>query len=85
MGKTGSHNFYKGKYFLIFYDFNDETPIYIFDNVRDILRHQNKPLTRDNINRVNVELYRALKSRSHFIRFIDKRLLRVYMIDIEDN
>lgn len=73
-------SFYKGQYFLVFYDKTDEYLQYMFDNVRDILKFMNKPLTRTNINQVNVELYRALKSINHFTRFLTGEVLRVYMI-----
>lgn len=73
-------SFYKGQYFLVFYDKTDEYFQYMFDNVRDILKFMDKPLTRTNINQVNVELYRALKSINHFTRFLTGEVLRVYMI-----
>lgn len=80
---------YKGKYFLAFYDRFDENLEYIFDNVRDILKFIGKEVTRQNVNIINVELYRALSSEEHFCRFLTGELLRVYMIsnvdDDEDN
>lgn len=72
--------FYKGKYFLAFYDKTDEDLIYMFDNVRDILKFMNKPTTRQNINLINVELYRALSSKEHFCKFLTGEVLRVYII-----
>ena len=56
--------------------------MYMFDNIREILQFQKKPVTRENVNRIAVELYRALKSEYHFCTFLIKGLvLRVYMID----
>lgn len=74
---------YKGKFFLVFYDYTDENLKYMFDNVRDILKFMGQEVTRLNANRVNVELYRALSSEEHFCRFLTGELLRVYMIPID--
>lgn len=82
--RTGTHKLYKGSYFIVFYDKTDEYLKYMFDNVRDILAFQNKPLTRANINRVNVELYRALKTDTHFTRFLDGNVLRVHLINLDN-
>lgn len=76
--------FYKGCYFLVFYDKNDEHLMYMFDNVRDILKFMGRPVTRRNVNQVNVELYRALSSDEHFCRFLTGETLRVYMISNVD-
>lgn len=79
---SGSTKYYKGQYFLAFYDKDGEWMKYMFDNIRDILRFQKKALTRQNISRVSVEIYRALRTDSHLTRFLTGEWLRVYMIDI---
>lgn len=78
--RCGPQRLYKGRYFIVFYDKTDEHFIEMFDNVREILKYQKKELTRQNINIVNVELFRALRSKEHFTRFLDGRVLRVYII-----
>lgn len=80
MGKTH----YKGQYFIVFYDEADEELLYMFDNVRDILLYQGKDLSRANINLVNVELYRALKRKDHLSRFLNGELMRVYIIENDE-
>lgn len=75
-----SQKLYKDKYFLVFYDKTDEELMYMFDNVRDILKFMGKSLTRQNINQVNVEIYRALSSKEHFCRFLTGEVLRIYII-----
>lgn len=82
--RRGTRSLYKGKYFIVFYDKTDTYLQYMFDNVRDILLFQEKPLTRTNINLINVELYRALSSKHHFTRFLTGEVLRVYIIDTSD-
>jgi hypothetical protein len=76
--------YYKGKYFMVFYDKDDTELLYMFDNVRDILHFQNKEITRQNVNLLNVELYRALKSKTHQIRFLTGEIMKVYIFDIEE-
>ena len=82
--RTGSHSLYKGKYFIVFYDESDTNLLYMFDNVREILKFQGKELTRTNVNLINVEIYRALKSDTHFTRFLTGQTLRVYIINEKD-
>lgn len=85
--ERGRRELYRGRYFIVFYDETDEELMYLFDNVRDILVFMDKPVTRVNVNLVNVELYRAFRRQGHFTRFLTGKKLRVYMIaaDIEDD
>ena len=71
---------YKGKYFIVFYDKNDERLLYIFDNVKEILKFQKKEINTYNARLLNIELYRALKSDEHFITFLTGEVMRVYII-----
>ena len=74
---------YKQKYFIVFYDKTDTDLKYMFDNVEEILTFQQKEITRQNKNLINVELCRALKTDSHFTRFLTGEVLRVYIIEAE--
>lgn len=82
--RTGTYKLYKGKYFIVFYDKTGERNLYSFDNVREILVFQNKQVNRQNINFVNVALYRALKSETHFTTLLTGDVMRVYVIDATD-
>lgn len=82
--QRNTRSLYKGRFFLVFYDKSDENLKYMFDNVRDILKFMGQEITRLNVNRVNVELYRALSSKEHFCRFLTNEVLRVYMISNDD-
>lgn len=75
------NRFYKGKYFIVFYDKTDEKFLYMFDNVKQILKFQNKPITSENTKCINRYLYKALKSEEHFITFLTGEVMRVYIID----
>lgn len=79
-----NRQFYKGHFFIVFYDKTGERLLHIFDNVREILKYQGKPCTRYNINYVNVLLYRSLKSETHFTMMLDNKVMRVYIIDNEE-
>lgn len=72
---------YKGQYFIVFYDEADEELLYMFDNAKEILIHQKKPITRNNLNLVNVELYRALRRKDHLTRFLNGEWMKIYIID----
>ncbi len=76
---------YKNRFIIVFYDKNDMWQLYSFDNVRDILKFQGKPITRTNVNLINVELYRALRTKEHYTRFLNGKTMRVYIIDIKEN
>ena len=78
--RHGTYKLYKGSFFIVFYDKADEEMKYMFDNVRDILMFMNRPITRKNVNIVNNELYKALKTDTHFTRFLTGEVLRVYII-----
>lgn len=82
--RTGTHKLYKGRYFIVFYDETDTTFLHSFDNAREILKFMKKPLTRTNVNLVNVELYRALKTETHFTHFLTGEVMRVYIIEADD-
>lgn len=83
--RTGTHKLYKGRYFITFYDKDDTHFLQMFDNVREILKFQHKPITRQNVNLVNVELCRALRTDTHLTRFLTGEVMRVYIIDASDN
>ena len=84
-GRKIRRKFYKGKFLIAFYDKNDEFLEYLFDNVREILVFMKQPLTPRNINLVNVELYKALKSENHMAKFLTGNWLRVYAVPIDDD
>ena len=76
--------YYKGKYFIVFYDKSDEKFLYLFNNVREILNFQKKSITTENINLINVELYRALRRNGNLCKFLTGEIMRVYIVDVND-
>lgn len=83
--RRGPRQFYKGQYAIVFYDKEDLNYLYSFDNVREILKFQNKEPTRHAVNLINVELYRALRTETHFTTFLTGEVMRVYIIDLEED
>lgn len=82
--KSNDRQYYKGEFFIVFYDKTGEEFLYMFDNVRDILRFQKKPITRASVNLINNMLYKALKTENHFVRFLTGDTMRVYIIQKEE-
>lgn len=77
-------DFYKGKYFIVFYSRDGEELLYMFDNIREILKFQRKEINRTNLNLINVEIYRGLKRKSREVRFLTGEIMQIYIFDIED-
>lgn len=55
----------------------------MFDNVREILKFQKRPVDHYGVQLLNVEIYRALKSKTHITKFLGDPL-KVYIIDVFD-
>lgn len=79
--RRGTQKLYKGHFFIVFYDASDEYLMYMFDNARDILTFMGAPITRNNVNKVNNNIVRALKRDTHLTRFLTGEPLRLYIID----
>lgn len=82
--RTGSREYYRGKFFIAFYDKTDEVLLHMFNNVREILTFQGKEITRTNVNLINVELVRALKRDSRNCRFLTGEYMKVYLITTDE-
>ncbi len=79
-----SNNCYKNKYFISFYDEEDENFVISFDNLKQICMYKGKELSVQNLTLISVELYRALKRADHSTRMLDGTLMHVHLIDIEE-
>lgn len=82
--RTGSRDYYRGKFFIVFYDETDEIMMHMFNNVREILAFQCKEVTRTNVNLINVELVRALKREGRDCWFLTGEHMKVYLITTEE-
>ena len=75
---------FKKRYLIVFYDKTDEVLLYLFDNITERLKYQGKEITQQNINNIKIDLYRALKTKEHFVRFLTGEVMRVYLIDYKE-
>lgn len=81
--------YYKGKFFFVFYEEDDETFFNCFNNVKEILTFQKQVMKKNvEINQkttraMNIALYHALKREDHNTRIFGKTK-KVYLVDITE-
>ena len=82
--RRGTFKLYQGSHIIAFYEKDDDTLFEIFDNARDILKFLQRDITRQNVNLINVELYRALKERNGRTMMLGRTMI-VHIIDITND
>lgn len=82
--KTQNNDLYKRKYYIAFYDNNDEFIVIMFNNIKQICQYKNRELTQINITLTHVELYRALKRKDNSTRMLDGSLMHVHLMNAEE-
>ena len=82
--RKGPQSKYKGHCIIAFYDKTGENYLYCFNNVREILEFRGMPITRTNVNMINVILYRALKREGHITKMLTGKPMSVWIIDDDD-
>ena len=83
--RKGPQSKYKGHCIIAFYDKTGENYLYCFNNVREILEFRGMPITRTNVNMINVILYRALKREGHITNMLTGKPMSVWIIDDDDD
>lgn len=73
---------YKGKYVILFYEKDDDTLKYMFDNIRQICKALRWEMNRRNMNYIQVDINRSLKRKNHTTNLFRGQCLRVYIVDI---
>ena len=68
----------------MFYSRDDQALLYMFDNIREILKFQKREINRTNLNLIKIEIYRGLKRESREVRFLTGEIMKIYIFDIED-
>ena len=76
--------YYRGKYYIVFYDKTDEELVYLFDNPREICKQLGWEVNRRNVNTVNVNLFRALKRPDHTTHLFRGKCYRVYIFELDE-
>ena len=85
MSKNNDNNLFKGRYLIAFYGVDDETPICVFNNIREIMNYRGEEVNQRNYTFLKIHLYKALKRENHSTRMLDGSPMRVYLIDdLED-
>ena len=82
MSKTNKHKYYRGKYLISVYDSDDDTLLYEFDNILDILDFKKLEHTAQNIRTMQYNIMRALKWYDHKTHSITGKLNYVYIVDM---
>ena len=72
---------YKRHQFLAFYGKDDETLLYICDNVRDVCAILKWEPTKANLNVISQNIFKALRRPNHQINLFRGQCLKVYLID----
>ncbi len=72
---------FKNKYFIVFYGEDDDTYIAGFDNIKEICLYKGIQPTPQNMNALQVKLYRALKRQDHNTCMLNGSKMHVYLIE----
>lgn len=75
---------YKDRYVILFYERDDDTLKYMFDNIRQVCKELKWELNRRNLNIIQVNIARSLKRKSHQTNLFRGQCLRVYIVDVCD-
>lgn len=76
---------YNNKYALAFYENDDETFLFMVNNIKELCDYLKMEPTHNNLNLLQVKVFRGLRRSNHVIRFNHGKRLHVYLIDITEN
>lgn len=75
---------YKDRYVILFYERDDDTLKYMFDNVRQVCKELKWELNRRNLNIIQINITRSLRRKNHQTNLFRGQCLRVYIVDVCD-
>ena len=75
---------YKDRYVILFYERDDDTLKYMFDNVRQVCKELKWEINRRNLNIIQVNITRSLRRKNHQTNLFRGQCLRVYIVDVCD-
>ena len=76
---------YNNKYALAFYENDDETFLFMVNNIKELCDYLKMEPTHNTLNLLQVKVFRSLRRSNHVIRFNHGKRLHVYLIDITEN
>lgn len=75
---------YKDRYVILFYERDDDTLKYMFDNVRQVCKELKWELNKRNLNIIQINITRSLRRKNHQTNLFRGQCLRVYIVDVCD-
>lgn len=75
---------YKDRYVILFYERDDDTLKYMFDNIRQVCKELKWELNQRNLNIIQVNIARSLRRKNHQTNLFRGQCLRVYIVDVCD-
>lgn len=76
---------YKNKYVIAFYERDDDTLKYVFDNLTEVCKELGLEVNRKNMNRIQVDIYRSLRRKNHQTNIFRGQCMKVYLVDVVDD
>lgn len=76
---------YKGHYVIVFYEQDDDTFKYLFNNITEICKELGLDVNRKNMNKIQVDIYRSLRRSNHQTNLFRRQCLKVYIVDVSDD
>ena len=80
-----SQQLYKKRYVIAFYEKDDDTLKYLFNNVEQVCKAAGFEVNSHNMNKISVWLYDSLKRDDHRSKVFREQNLRVYILDVTDD
>lgn len=75
---------YKDRYVILFYERDDDTLKYMFDNVRQVCKELKWEINKRNLNIIQINITRSLRRKNHQTNLFRGQCLRVYIVDVCD-
>jgi len=73
---------YNKKYAIVFYEKDDDTLKYVFDNCREVCKALGWEINSKNLNKIQVDIFRSVRRTTHRTNLFRGQNLHVYIIDI---
>ena len=76
---------YKNKYIICFYEEDDDTLKFIFNNLKEVCKELGWEVNRRNLNYIQVDIYRSLRRKNHQTNLFRGQCLKVYIFDMTED
>lgn len=77
-------SYYRGRYVIVFYEKDDDTFKFMFNNIRELCKYLGWELNKRNLNRLQVNIFRSLQRYNHQTNLFKGQCLKVYIVDITE-